>query len=73
MRVEVQSLTKTGHWGNQGPFGRVFSGIGALQKSGFPMCELLIKLATFWLGATRGLLEAFFRELGQAASQSVSC
>ena len=25
------------------------------------MCELLIKLATFWLGATRGLLEAFYR------------
>ena len=36
------------------------------------MCELLITLATFWLGATRSLLEAFFRELvpfTKAASQ----
>ena len=30
-------------------------------------------VSSFWLGATRGLLEAFFAELGQAASQSVSC
>ena len=40
------------------------------------MGELLIKLATFWLGATTGLLEAFFRDLGPfklAASQLVSC
>ena len=28
-----------------GAFGSLFPGIGALQKSGFPMCELLIKLA----------------------------
>ena len=27
--------------------------------AGFPICELLIKLATFWLGATRNLLEGF--------------
>ena len=51
----------------------LLSGFGDLQTSDFPIFELLIKLATFWLGATRGLLEAFFRELGQAASQSVSC
>ena len=48
-----------------GAFGSLFSGLGALQKGGFPIhmyvFELLIKLAT---GATRGLLEAFFRELG---------
>ncbi len=49
------------------------SGFGnwALQKSGFPLCELLIKL-----GRPGGLLEAFFRELGpfkQAASRYVSC
>ena len=59
-------IHKTGHflaWGDQEPFGGLFSGCGALQKNGFPLCmyigELLIKLATFWLGKTRGLLEAF--------------
>ena len=51
-------------WGDQEPFGGRFSGFGALQKSGFPICELLIKLATFWLGATRSLLEAFFSGFG---------
>ena len=59
-----------------GPFGAPFSGFGALHKSGFPLCEVLRKLATFWLEATRGLLDAFFRELGpfkKAASQYVSC
>ena len=54
---------KTGHWVNQGSFGNLFSEIGALQKSGFPMCMLLIKQATYWLGATRGLWEAFCRDL----------
>ncbi len=44
------------------PFGGLFSGTGPLEKSGFPICELLIKLATFWPGATGGLLEAFFGE-----------
>ena len=37
-----------------------FSGIGALQKSGFPVYELLIKLATFWPGATRAFWRPFF-------------
>ena len=63
-------------WGDQGAFGGLFSGIGALQKNGFPICELLITLATFWLGATRGLLETLFREFGpfkRSASQYVSC
>ena len=33
---------------------------GALQKSGVQICELLIKLATFWPGATRGLGSGLF-------------
>ena len=28
------------------------------------ICELLATLATFWLGATRGLLEVFFSGIG---------
>ena len=38
------------------------SGFGnwALQKSGFPLCELLIKLGTFLPGATRGPFGGFF-------------
>ena len=55
--------------------GGLFSGFGALRKSGFPMCELLAKLGTFWLRATRNLLEAFSGDLGpfkKAASQYVT-
>ena len=55
--------------------GGLFSGFGALRKSGFPMCELLARLGTFWLRATRNLLEAFFGDLGpfkKAASQYVT-
>ena len=44
--------------------GSLLSGFGDLQTSGVPICELLIKLATFWLGATRGLLEAFLSGIG---------
>ncbi len=32
--------------------------------AGLPICELLINLATFWLGATRNLLETFFGDVG---------
>ena len=49
---------------DQEPFGVLFSGFGALQKSGFPICELLIKLATFWLGATRSLFGGLFSGFG---------
>ena len=57
-------------------FWKPFLGTWGPSKKRLPntyICELLIKLAT---GATRGLLEAFFRELGpfkRAASQCVSC
>ena len=34
------------------------------KKRGFPICALLIKLATFSLGVTRSHLEAFSRDLG---------
>ena len=42
------------------------SGFGnwALQKSGFPLCELLIKLATFLPGATRGPFGGLFSGIG---------
>ena len=44
------------------------SEFGAFQKRGFPICELLKKLATFWIVATstyiHGLLEAFYWDLG---------
>ena len=72
--------------------GRLFSGFGALQKCGFPiyelqiklctlglgdqepfggflMCELLTKLASFWLGGTRTLLD---QPANQPAPQSAS-
>ena len=56
-----QPPSQYGHflaWGDQEPFGGLLSGFGAFQKRGFPICELLIKLGTFWLGATRK--EPFF-------------
>ena len=37
-------------WGHQEPLGRLFSGFGALQKCGFPIYELQIKLGTLGLG-----------------------
>ena len=52
-------------WGDQEPFGDLFWGCGALQKSGFPICELLIKLASSQLP----MYECFL--LGPPASSQV--